>query len=358
MPLVVQPVLQYTQPDVNGVLQPLAFAEAHFSLTGGTTPTVAYQDSDLTIELTNPVIADDEGFFPPMFVSREELIRMRIIATGGDLGNPLIDVDPVNELFTVGAANIEDGAIEEKLGYIPVDPDNAIFTQDARLNFTATAEEGLQVDSIGFRGTPINVKDLAYVLVLDDSGKMIVVDDTSGPAWTIPPHSTVGYPLGTTIHLYNGNTGNATISRGVGVHLTEAGDVGFTDEAKTLPPGYVGKITQHATDEWVLSPGIPKFILSATGQYNHVGGFKEKWGRVNTTLSQDENIAVDFTSNLLDDFLVACYGVSLTPIVDADTNADVSLHIVGTPDVTGFTLKNQSASAHDINGFFWRAWGK
>lgn len=95
MPLIRAPQLQYV--DTEGV--PWRFAKAYFSLTGTTTPVEMYQDEEFTIPHADPVVADALGLFPPIhFDPALGLIRCRIITETGDLDNPPIDADPVNDV--------------------------------------------------------------------------------------------------------------------------------------------------------------------------------------------------------------------------------------------------------------------
>lgn len=99
MPLIRVPAMQYQA--ASGV--PLAFALAYFTETDTTTPVVVYQDDEYVTPHTNPVVANAQGLFPPVFANPAlGLVRCRVIAAGGDLAMPLIDADPVNDLVPSG----------------------------------------------------------------------------------------------------------------------------------------------------------------------------------------------------------------------------------------------------------------
>lgn len=245
MPLLQQPVMQFS--DYSG--RPLPFARAYFYKHNTTDPVEVFADEDMTIPRTWPVVADDAGMFPAIYFDGNEEIRLKITDQDGDLANPVLDISPVNTLFTVYASNLADGAIEEKLGYTPVDPNNALFTAPARMDFVATE---LNVDDIGFRGDPVTVKNLDTDLELNDSGRLVVKDDSNSYTWIIPVDM---FPIGHWIGLYLDNdSGNVNLNRAAGVTLVEAG--ANVNNNRVLPPNYKGRISQVSSNKWVLEPPL------------------------------------------------------------------------------------------------------
>jgi hypothetical protein len=189
-------------------------------------------------------------------------------------------------------------------------------------------------------------------LELDDSQRLLMKDDTSTPTWTIPPHSDVGFPVGTYFHVYVGNTGSVTLARGDGVSLVRAGDPTFTDENQTLVAGYYAKVTQIGQDEWIISGG-PKILLSQNG-YEFRNGLVEQWGKYDGDIAQDANVTVNFPI----EFPVGCWSIVVTPYIDVDdSSTDVVLDIVGDPTSTQFTVTSQSPASDTVNGFYWHAKG-
>lgn len=98
MSLIKVPVMQFSEVDGGGDTHVLAFAKAYFTQTGTTTPVITYQDAVFQVEHPDPVQADAQGLFPAVFCDPDlGLVRARVIAEDGDLDNPLIDVDPIND---------------------------------------------------------------------------------------------------------------------------------------------------------------------------------------------------------------------------------------------------------------------
>lgn len=108
--------------------------------------------------------------------------------------------------------------------------------------------------AVGYLGAPLNTQDATYTLVMSDAGKTIYHTSSSAHAWTIPPNSSVAFPLGTTIALLNIGSGAVTITRGSGVALREAGD--STDANKTLAQWGQCILFKYATDSWIASGNI------------------------------------------------------------------------------------------------------
>lgn len=68
-------------------------AKLQFYLTGTTTPSPVYADSSLETELPNPVIADGDGRFPPMYMDPVVTYRAQLY-DADDVLQPDGDVDP------------------------------------------------------------------------------------------------------------------------------------------------------------------------------------------------------------------------------------------------------------------------
>lgn len=345
MNLLNSPVLQFV--DADGL--PLAFAKAYLYLTGTTTPVDTYADVDMVEAHTFPIVADSQGIFPPIFYEGDVLVRMKLVTATGDLVSPLLDIDPVNQLFTVFAANIADGAIEEKLGYTPVDPATAVFTANARQNFEP---EELNVDDIGFRGNPVRITNVDHTFELADSQSLVQKDDTSEPIWAIPPDT---FPIGHYIEIHSANAaGDISLERGVGVVLRSALD--GTDENKTIPPLYRGRLQQVASNDWLLSPDVPgtDFDLSAAGYIIFPNGYIRQWGKYTGAKLGDTTQAVVFPIEFPTSVLGANVSgeMSGTPAI----TADMGVHINLLSD-TGLTVYISGPADEQVDGFYWEAWG-
>jgi hypothetical protein len=87
-----------------------------------------------------------------------------------------------------------------------------------------------------------------YTLVLGDAGKAVEMNNSSARSITVPPNSSVAFPVGTVIEICSLNTGLVTISPGAGVTLRSRGGL------LNLPGQYAAAtIRKRATDEWIVA---------------------------------------------------------------------------------------------------------
>jgi len=105
-------------------------------------------------------------------------------------------------------------------------------------------------NAIGYKGIPQNGQAGAYTLIMLDQGRHVYC--TGGAASvTIPPNSSVAFPIGTTIPVVNDGSGVRTITQGAGVTLKWAG-TGTTGN-RSLAVGGLCNLLKVATDTWFVS---------------------------------------------------------------------------------------------------------
>ena len=103
-------------------------------------------------------------------------------------------------------------------------------------------------DSAG--GGPLSVSlntqtGTAYTTVLADANKLVTLDST-GITVTIPAASSVAYPTGSQIHLYQSGTGQATVIGDTGV------TVNASNGLKTRTQYSVTTVIKVAVNSWVM----------------------------------------------------------------------------------------------------------
>jgi hypothetical protein len=124
----------------------------------------------------------------------------------------------------------------------------AAYTGEVRLSYTPTS---LNSDSAGFRGAPSATVSVDYTLVMDDAGRSKIHGSATPHAWTIPPNSSVAFPIGTVVVLRVPNgMGAITVTRGAGVALRLGGNA--TDGNRTLAANGFASVFKEAADSWVI----------------------------------------------------------------------------------------------------------
>jgi len=118
-----------------------------------------------------------------------------------------------------------------------------------RESATITAGGTVAASSIGFRGLPASTQAVGagITLALADSGRMVL--NTTG-GWTIPANSSVAFPVGTTIALYNDSGSSQTVSITTDT-LRRAGtsDTG----SRTIAQRGLATLLKVKSTEWIIS---------------------------------------------------------------------------------------------------------
>lgn len=114
---------------------------------------------------------------------------------------------------------------------------------------TLSSQTDLQaaLDAKATKGQLAGINDqtgTTYTLVLSDAGKDVRCTNSAAVTLTIPPNSSVAFPVGTILNFSQGGTGTVTASAGTGVTLNAAS--GFTTSAQYD----VRALEQVATDVW------------------------------------------------------------------------------------------------------------
>jgi len=95
----------------------------------------------------------------------------------------------------------------------------------------------------------ISAQSGSYTLVLADAEKLVTISGTTATL-TVPQNSSVAYPVGTTIEVFNRGTGDLTIT-GSGVTFEYSGS------ALTLAAKKGATLKKLATDTWAVIGGMP-----------------------------------------------------------------------------------------------------
>ena len=117
--------------------------------------------------------------------------------------------------------------------------------------------DGDVLSAADYNATNEGVNDLAiatfnaqtgtsYTLALADGAKLVTLTNAAAITLTVPPNSSVAFPIGTQILLYQGGAGQVTITPGAGVTVRSEGT-----KLKIIGQYAVAGLLKLATDEWV-----------------------------------------------------------------------------------------------------------
>jgi|SRR6185312_8971810 len=232
--------------------KPLSGAQLFTYLSGTTTPTPTYTSSSLGTPRTNPVVADSGGLFPEIFLDPTVTYRFDLKDASGTLietVDPYTSAAPTPASNSITAAMLQAGVAASNLGFTPLNKAGDTPSGEIILGYTLGAPPN--ANSVGFRGMPTVTKNAAYTFSFDDSGRLFRHTDASAYVWTIPPNSSIAYPVGTIIGFRNFGAGVITMTRGSGVTLTISGS-GTSKDVAIAQYG-AGAIIKEDTDAWYIA---------------------------------------------------------------------------------------------------------
>ena len=101
------------------------------------------------------------------------------------------------------------------------------------------------------RQIELNKEGASYTLVLADANRLVEMEDGSANNLTIPPNSSVAFPVGTQILISQLGAGQTTVVAGSGVTLRSSGG-----KTKLSAQYAMGSLIKRGTDEWYLAGDI------------------------------------------------------------------------------------------------------
>lgn len=121
--------------------------------------------------------------------------------------------------------------------------DITALNQDVSVTATGT----IAADSIGYRGIPQNSQTASYTLALSDAGKHISI--TTGGV-VIPANSSVAFPTGTAVVIYN----NSSSPQNISITTDTLRFAGTTNTGTRALAGYgLATLIKVASTTWVIS---------------------------------------------------------------------------------------------------------
>ena len=93
-----------------------------------------------------------------------------------------------------------------------------------------------------------------YTTVLSDNGKLITLSNASAITATIPPNSSVAYPIGAQLNFVQLGAGQVTFTQGVGVTIVSTGAT--ASAPKTRAQYSTATAIQTSTNNWLVAGDI------------------------------------------------------------------------------------------------------
>ncbi|QNJ58361.1 minor tail protein [Gordonia phage YorkOnyx] len=93
----------------------------------------------------------------------------------------------------------------------------------------------------------VNAQPAGYTLALTDAGKAIEVTSASAVAVTVPPDSSVAFPVGTIIELAQTGAGQLSVAAGSGVTLRTAASLAARVQWSTIT------LRKRAANDWIVA---------------------------------------------------------------------------------------------------------
>lgn len=87
----------------------------------------------------------------------------------------------------------------------------------------------------------------SYTLVLADASKIIECTSASAVSVTVPPNSSVAFPVGTVVDVAQFGAGTLTLVQGSGVTIRTPATLSLRAQYSTAT------LRKRATDEWILA---------------------------------------------------------------------------------------------------------
>lgn len=125
----------------------------------------------------------------------------------------------------------------------PAAPTAAAATNTTQLATTAFVTTAVSTGQL----VTVDAQTTSYTLTIGDYGRAVEVTSASATTVTIPPNSSVAFPVGTIIEIAQLGAGQVTIAAGSGVAMHSAGTLVHTRVQYSSV-----SIRKQATDTWLL----------------------------------------------------------------------------------------------------------
>ena len=152
-----------------------------------------------------------------------------------------------------GLHNAERTAINAK-------PDDFVDLGDTPASFNGQAGKAVRVKAVEdglefveFAAAVLvaaNVQTASYTLVAADAGKAVEMNVASANTLTVPPNSSVAFPVGTIVEVAQVGAGQTTVVAGSGVTIRTPATLVLSGQWSTV------SLRKRGTDDWLLAGDV------------------------------------------------------------------------------------------------------
>jgi hypothetical protein len=115
-------------------------------------------------------------------------------------------------------------------------------TQSVGTNNTTLATTAFVVAALG---AAVNTKTSSYTAVLTDENNLVVMNVATANTFTVPPNSSVAFPVGTTLTVIQEGAGQVTLTPGAGVTINNPSSLTTRIQYSTVA------VVQIAANVWI-----------------------------------------------------------------------------------------------------------
>jgi hypothetical protein len=88
-----------------------------------------------------------------------------------------------------------------------------------------------------------NTQSASYTLALADRNKVVAFNGSGAQTVTIPPESSINFPVGSVVYIARVGTGSLTLAGGVGVTVSKTGNFAANEEIA---------VRKRASNNWIV----------------------------------------------------------------------------------------------------------
>lgn len=169
-----------------------------------------------------------------------------VVSGTGSATSPFVIDNTLNPATTVDAlGDLLVGSSPDVLARLPVGPNaQALVTDSAQ---TLGVKWTYLDDSYVLPVAPNDQTGTTWTFNLGDRVRLVTANNASAQTYTVPPQSSVAWPAGSALQVYQKGAGQVTIAPGSGVTLRQKNGLKCSGQYAVV------SILRVATDEWVVT---------------------------------------------------------------------------------------------------------